>query len=960
MHRQNARRGSKPVITKTAALLAALALTLGLANRSPAAVRPACVFGEHMVLQRDRPVPVYGTADPGEKVTVAFGGQRQTATADARGNWRVNLAPLPANATGQRLEIAGADAIAFDDVLVGDVWLCSGQSNMDMRLGGCKRPEDVAGAAYPGMRHFAVSGNSSDVPAKEPSGNPKWTVCSPATASQFSAAAFYFARKLQQELKAAMPIGLLLASVGGTKIDPWLAPEGLYDIPLLQPLLQHRPLADGTFSLFNGMVAPLAPYGVRGVLWYQGENSELTVQSPDSYYLKMKALQQGWRRFWGQDDLAFYFVMLANYGDLLQTEAPVLHSGGWDADTRLQQAMALALPHAGCASAMDIGISKVSWAGYHPENKLDVGERLALWALRNEYGRSGLVTSGPVLRNVALSGNTVVCTFNHVGGGLMVGSKAWYEPTKEVPDGQLRRFSIAGADGKWQAADAAIKGDTVVLSAPAVSVPRKVSYACWQNPEGANLYNKEGLPAAPFHVEDVTVQHTIAASAGAGGSISPAGSAAYPSRATALYTITPAAGYHIADVLVDGASVGSLPCYTFDPLGKNHTIAASFARRAPSYTVAASANGGGRLTPSGTEKVAQGGPVRFSILPDPGNRVALSVDGVSIGPREQFTFADLRQNHTLEAVFACTIRATAGFGGAVSPAGEQVVPYGGNQSFAITPQPGYAIASVQVDGKDRGAAPAQAFAKVTASHTLHVKFRGNAGARGSIPRPGDLLVAARAAALPDTGEVRAWPAQAPADKPLGAIGRPTVETIDGRKYARISHEAGDGFTVGTYAEPIPCHGATVVAVARPMRKGSQAGWVSLVDVFYDRLVLGVRDDTGKVCVRRNGSLETSEAAVPDGQVTILSLVVQPEGPYRVYANGVEIMANSGKNALTELVPGKAGPFAHQITIGRNAPDGWTTFNGQIGDVFLYKAALTDAERKELEAFLAKSLEGPAE
>jgi sialate O-acetylesterase len=938
-------------------LIAGLALLVSAVPAARADVKLPGPFGDHMVLQRDRAVPVYGTAAPGEKVTVAFGGQTLAATADARGAWRVDLAPMPASATGQGLKVSASNTVSFNDVLVGDVWICSGQSNMDMRLGGCKRPEDVASASFPGIRHFASPGGGADEPLREPRGDPKWVVCAPGTASHFTAAGFYFARKLQQELNWAVPVGLMLASVGGTKIDLWLAPEGLVDIPVLHPLLKHRPLADGTFSLFNGMVAPLAPYAARGVLWYQGENSEVTVQSPDSYYLKMKALIEGWKRVWGQDDMAFYFVMLANYGDLLKTEVPVLRSGGWDADTRLQQAMAMALPHAGCASAMDIGISKVSWAGYHPENKLDVGERLALWALKNEHGRAGLVTSGPVLRNAALAGGAVVCTFDHVGGGLMAGSKAWYEPTKEVPGGTLRRFCIAGADGTWVAADAVIKGVTVVLSSPAVPAPRKVSYACWQNPEGANLYNKEGLPAAPFHVEDVTVQHTITASAGPGGRITPAGAAAYPPRATALYAVTPDAGYSIQDVTVDGVSVGSVREYTFDPLQKDHAIAATFAKTAPSYTVTASATGGGRITPSGTVTVAQGGTARFAVEPGPGNRVTLSVDGVAIGARERIALPDVRASHTIQAAFACTIRATAGFGGTLSPSGEQIVPYGGDRSFTITPNPGYSVARVLVDGRDAGTPAARAFTNVTASHTIHVQFKGGDAVAGRIPRPEDLLVAVRADVLPDVGEIREWPAQVPAGKALKPIGRPAVEMIDGTKYARIVREQGDGFTAGTFSEPVPCAGASVVAVARPVRNGSASGWVSVVDVFYDRLVLGILGDTGKVCVRRNGGVETSEAAIHDGQVTILSLVVQPDGAYKAYANGTEILSRKGGNAMTALAPGKAGPFAHQITLGRNAPDGWTTFNGQIGDVFLYKAALTDAERKQLEAFVAKGLEG---
>ncbi|MEI7899978.1 MAG: sialate O-acetylesterase [bacterium] len=913
------------------------------------------VFGDHMVLQRDKPVPVFGTAAPGEKVAVKFHGQSLTTTADARGAWQVTLAAMKADTASQPMTVTGSNTVTLDDVLVGDVWLCSGQSNMDMRLGGCDRPADIASADFPGIRHFSVPAAASGVPLTVVKS--QWAVCSPASASGFSATAFYFARKIHQDQKAALPVGLIVASVGGTKIDVWLAPDGLIDMPVLHPLYSQNTVPGGPFSLFNGMIHPLAPYGIKGALWYQGENSEISVQSPDSYYLKMKALAQGWKRLWGMEELPFYFVMLANYGEPLQTEAPVLHSGGWDADTRLQQASAMALPHAGCASAIDIGVSKVSWAGYHPQNKLEVGERLALWALKNDYGHPDLVASGPVLREVSVSGSTAVCSFDFVGSGLMAAEKVWYQPAKETPGGALRRFVIAGADGKWFSATAVIKDNKVLLSSPGVAAPRKVSYACWQNPEGCNLYNREGLPAAPFHVEDVTVRHTITASAGSGGEIAPAGAAAYLQRAAVLYTLTPRAGYHIQDVKVDGVSVGSVKSYTFDPLGKSHTIEAVFSKAAPGYTIAAAAGKGGTLAPSGKVTVAQGGSATFTVAADAGNRASLSVDGVSLGQRDRFTFSDVRANHTVAVSFACLVAASAGYGGTVTPSGTLAVNVGDSLSFKIATLPGYSVARVLVDGKEAGKQDTYAFSQMSKGHALAVTFSRSGGTAGRIPRPEELVFACRGEALPDSGACRAWPAQVPAGKSFGTIGAPAVETIDGRKYAASTYEKAAGFDVGTYAEPIACQGASIVAVARPVRNGVNSGWASLVDVFYDRLVLGIRGDSGLVCVRRNGGVDNSTAAIPDGQITILSLVVQPDGTYKVYANGTELMANNSASALTALVPGGAGPYARQITLLRNAPDAWTAFGGQIGDVFLYKVALTDAERQQLEALIAHELSG---
>lgn len=933
-----------------------VALGIGLTNAAQADVQLSKLFGDHMVLQRDKPVAVFGTADPGEKVSVVFGSETISTKADARGNWRVLLPAMPANTRGQTLTVKGSNIITVQDVLVGDVWLCSGQSNMDMGLAACNRPEDIAAANFSGIRSFRVPLTAAGEPLKGLKGDPKWIVCSPRSAGGFSAAAFYFARSIYQTNDASIPIGLIVSAVGGTAIDLWLSPEGLIDVPALRPLLDQPVLPDGPFHLANGMIAPLAPYGIKGAIWYQGENAERTVQSPDSYFLKMKAMVQGWKQLFGMDDFPFYYVMIANYGELLPTNSPVLHSGGWDADTRLQQVEAMALPHAGCASAMDIGVSKVGWPGYHPENKQDVGERLALWALKNDYGHPDLVASGPVLKDVSVAGNTVVCFFDHIGSGLMVGHKTWYKPTEEVVGGTLKRFVIAGADGKWFPAIATIKDNQVLLSSPSVAQPRKVAYACWQNPEGCNLYNREGLPAAPFYVEDVTTHHRIIAKAGGGGEIRPSGARQLLERMTALYMIEPKPGYFIEDVKVDGASVGSVPNFTFDPVYGDHTIEATFARKAPTYQITTVANEGGSVRPSGSVAVPQGGAQAFSIMPKRGMSTrSVTVDGVALGPREDFALNDVRRNHTLGASFACKISAEAGYGGGISPCGEVMAEYNGTQTFRIVPIPGYSIANVRVDEKDLGARNAYTFAKIASSHSISVQFKSDSVSTGKIPRTGDLLVAARANSLPAAGGTGVWPTLFPEGGTLTPISTPRTVTIADRKFSRNQYLDGDGFNFESYSKPIPCNGASIVVVARPMRSGAASGWFSIVDVFYDRLVLGIRNDTGRICVRRNGSVDVSEVAIPDGQTTLLSLIVQPDGSYKVFANGVEVMANSATSPMTLLVPGVAGSYATSITVGRNAPDAWTTFNGDIGDVFVYKTALLDDERQHLEAFIANSL-----
>lgn len=951
----------KPQRARSSSIPGVLAFALLSAATAQAEVALPGVFSDRMVLQRGKPVPVFGTASAGEKVVVTFHGQSLATTADAQGNWQVELAAMSADTTAQTMTIAGSNTITLRDVLIGDVWLCSGQSNMDMALGGCNRKEDIDRADFPGIRSFRVPLTAAAVPLNTLKGNPRWVVCSPGTAGSFSAVAFYFARKVYQENNAAIPIGLIVASVGGTPIDLWLAPEGLIDIPALKPLLSQPVLPGGPFHLSYGMIHPLAPYGLKGAIWYQGENAEKSTQSKDSYFLKMKALVQGWQRLWGMDDFPFYYVMIANWGKTPENATPVFNAGGWDADTRLQQANAMALPHAGCASAIDIGDSSMgdrTWDGWHPKGKLDVGERLALWALKNDYGRPTLVVSGPVLKDVSVSGSTVVCSFDHIGSGLMVGSKAWYQPTKEDVGGTLQRLVMAGADGQWFPAAAIIKDNQVLMSSPSVPEPRMVSYACWQNPEGCNLYNKEGLPAAPFYVEDVTKRHRIAASAGAGGSITPAGTKSLVQRTAALYTITPDAGYCIRDVTVDGISVGSVKSYTFDPVYADHAIAATFAATAPRYVITASAGGGGRLSPSGPVPVAQGESQAFTIGADGDNQVAVAVDGVLLGQRSRVVFNDVRANHLLSAVFSGTVKATAGYGGTIAPDGVVPVPYGSNKTFTIAPIAGYVIAAVHVDGVNAGAVGTHAFSNVTASHVIAATFKSTGGSgSGRVPRTNELIVACRGDSLPAKGTASFWPACHPEGKALKAIGAPSVDIIDGRRYARIKSEAGDGFSVGTYASPIACDGASIVVVAKPIRNGAGAGWTSIVDLFYDRLVLGIRNDSGLVCVRRNGSVDNSRSPIPDGQITILSLVVQADGTYNVYANGAEVLSNRTSSTMTSLAPGVAGPYANSITVGRNAPDGWTTFNGDIGDVFVYKSALRAAERQQLEALIATSLAG---
>lgn len=922
-------------------------MVLSLAN---AAVQVEPPFANNMVLQRGKPIPVSGAAAANKSITVAFNGQSKTVTSDAHGKWQAMLDPMVAKTSGGNLTIteAGANTVTLTNVVVGDVWICGGQSNMAFGLGGCNRQVDIDSANFPEMRQFSAPLVTSEHPLESTTGT--WTVCSPATASGFSAVAFYFGRKICQDQNSEVPIGLYLASVGGTRIDPWLGPEGATDIPVLAPLYSQSILPWGPFSLFNGMVYPHAPLPAKGLIWYQGENAETTTQSADSYYLKMKALSQAYKRMLGMDDFAFYFVQLANWGALPTSPAPVLISGGWDADTRIQQANAMALPHSGMASALDIGDS----ADMHPLNKLDVGERLALWALKNDYGRAIAATSGPILKNVTVSGNTLVCSFDHTGSGLMVGSKTPYQPTAEVVGGTLQKFSIAGATGAWVDATATIVGNTVVVSSPSVAAPAKVAYACWQNPVGSNLYNKEGLPASPFYIDDVNAKFTITATAGAGGGISPAGAATFLKRQTALYTITPDAGFFVQDVKVDGVSVGAQKYYTFDPLYAHHTIAATFSTSAPAFTVAATASAGGTISPNGNISVTQGGSQTFTVDSTPGSIVTLTVDGKSLGRRNSYTFADVRENHTVNATFTFPINAQAGYGGSITPNGSTVVTYGSSQTYQIVPQSGFAISKVTVDGVNVGTVGSHTFTNVTASHSITATFTGTGGG-GSVPQTGKIYCSFLTDNLPASGNITSWASYLPAGKTLTPQASPEVAVIDERKFVKNSSVEYDGLNMGSVAAPIPCTGATIIVVAKPVRLGTDPGWTSIVDFFYDRLVLGIMNGSGKVVVRRNGSLETSTATIPDGQTTILSLVVQQNGTYKVYANGTQVMDVTSTSDMSSIVPGVAGGFANNVTFGRNWPDGWTTYNGYYGDSFVYTTALSDTERQQLETYLVNRL-----
>ncbi len=448
-----------------------------------------------MVLQCEMPVPVWGWADPGEAVTVSLGDQNKKVQANEAGQWQIILDALKANADGQTLTVSGKNKIELKDVLIGEVWICSGQSNMEWALGGTlNAQEEIAAAQHPQIRLFNVPGHTtSPVPKDTCPGH--WQVCEPNTAGGFSAVGYFFGRRLQAELK--VPIGLVGSNWGGTRIEPWTSPAGFQSVPELKEIADlvakytEETEVDGAkpSAIYNSMIHPLAPFAMRGAIWYQGESNG---GEGESYYHKTQALVNGWRQLFNPD-LAFYWVQLANFQSANDNPAG---GDGW-ARIREAQRKALTIQHTGMAVITDIGQAD----DIHPRNKQDVGWRLAQWALHQTYGQKDVVPCGPLYRSHKVDGSAIRISFDHVGSGLIVGTKEGLEPTKEVPDGKLGRFAIAGADQQWHWAEATIEGEEVVVKSAEVTNPVAVRYAYTMNPTGANLYNQEGIPASPFRTD---------------------------------------------------------------------------------------------------------------------------------------------------------------------------------------------------------------------------------------------------------------------------------------------------------------------------------------------------------------------------------------------------------------------------------------------------------------------------
>jgi sialate O-acetylesterase len=501
------------VLKKALPLCAGIVLSVACVLRAD--VKPAALFSDHMVLQQGMAVPVWGFADPGEQVTVSIADQKQTATAGADRKWMVKLPALKTSGTPTEMTIAGKNTIKISDVLIGEVWLGSGQSNMEFTVskdtakypgkaksfaGALNEEQEIAAANYPTIRMFTVPLKMSETPQEDCAG--KWEVCTPENVPGWSAVGYFFSRDLQKAINR--PIGFINSSYGASCAQAWVSQDVLESDPRLKNNMdrfaaqvaqfkatppatapaqagrggrggrgagspftnQHNP-----YVLYNAMIKPVQPYAIKGVLWYQGES---ITEGLNLYPVVMEDLITSWRKQWGED-LPFYFAQLA----------ALENSGSNRPEVREAQAIALKVPNTAMAVTLDTG----ERANVHPHDKQTLGDRFARIARARDYGEK-IEYSGPVYESMQVQGNSIRVKFSHVDGGL------------KAKGGDLKWFQVAGADQKFVDATAKIDGDSVVVSSPEVAAPVAVRYAWSRFPIEANLYNADGLPAPQFRSDN--------------------------------------------------------------------------------------------------------------------------------------------------------------------------------------------------------------------------------------------------------------------------------------------------------------------------------------------------------------------------------------------------------------------------------------------------------------------------
>ncbi len=489
---------------KLRSLLAIILVAVASAEIVADELRVADVFADHAVLQQGVALPVWGTATANQKVTVRFAGQIKAVQAKEDGSWNIGLSPLSADSTGNTMTVeSGEERKEFHELLVGEVWYASGQSNMQMTLGACARkiPEirdTVESAPTDNIRVLRIDEKDSPEPLAYRQTAKAWQVDNPVNREKQSAVAYFFASQLHKEL--GVPIGIIEASWGGKPIEGFIPRSQFDKHDCLQPIpsLADQDKFDEVASLeggviirntagmpgriYNARVAPIAPYAVRGFIWYQGESNAGRGEDPRNYRIKTRALVDGWRAAWDHPELPFYFVQLPAFND---------DAKGW-VRLREEQRRSLVVKHTGMAVTIDLRDSDI-----HPANKLDVGKRLASWALAKSYGKK-IPYSGPLFKSAIVEGDSMLVQFEHADGGLMIARKEGLTPPQPTSDIPLAHFELADQAAKWHSAGAIIEGNAVRVRAAAVKIPRAVRYACSGAPANANLYNKAGLPASPF------------------------------------------------------------------------------------------------------------------------------------------------------------------------------------------------------------------------------------------------------------------------------------------------------------------------------------------------------------------------------------------------------------------------------------------------------------------------------
>lgn len=512
------------MVRLTQAMSALLFLVVLSANVSAQNLKLAQIFSDHMVIQQGQKAPVWGWAKAGSDVVIKFKNQTLTTQAAANGKWSAAFTSLTVSKEAAILTVTSGDkTLTVNDILVGDVWLCSGQSNMEWRVRSSNNyDEEAKNANHPLIRHFAVTKDKSMTP-QEQFKKADWTICSPETVGNYTAAGYFFGVNLQKNLD--IPIGLLNSSWGGTRIEPWTPPVGFQQVPetkniynevmvknpstkrykktasdylnkidtwlataksavnnkqLIQaPVTFPSQIAPYTSHqsptmLYNAMLHPMVPFAIKGSIWYQGESNH---GEGMLYMHKTRALVEGWRNVWGIKDLPYYFIQIAPYQ--YGNENPQRLAKFWLAQAEIEKQ----IPNTGMVVISDIGNLK----NIHPKNKQDVGLRLANMALVKTYGKTGIVYHGPVFKSLQQNGDKLVLTFDHVGSGLA------------SRDGKpLTTFEIGGPDSPWTRATATITSkDTLEVSAESVKAPCIVRFA-YHKLATPNLMNKEGLPAQTF------------------------------------------------------------------------------------------------------------------------------------------------------------------------------------------------------------------------------------------------------------------------------------------------------------------------------------------------------------------------------------------------------------------------------------------------------------------------------